>query len=209
MTTFFSVDVETSDTRLGASMAHLLTIGVQPVVWEPRKTPEMLADRFYVRVDHPLKGWPTMDASEAQTDTHRWWLEQSEEARNEAYADTSLLRHPRHIAAKMLDEFCRDHEADAARRIFVANPVAFDKPWIDLLMAESGIDGTFHYRSLCLRSMKFGLRISSEWGSDRENHQPVIPHHAYWDAKAQALDLIDMLNERDAAKESPSQGVPS
>jgi hypothetical protein len=33
--------------------------------------------------------------------------------------------------------------------------------------------------------------------STRDNHDPKIPHHAFHDAYAQALDLLAMLNERD------------
>lgn len=196
MTTFFSVDVETSDTDLADG--ELFTIGVQPVRWSFGRAPELVNDRFYVRLEHTLLGWPTMDESEAKTATHRWWLEQSDAARGEAYENTALVRHPADVAARMLHEYCVGHEEFPEERIFVANPVAFDKPWIDRLLSGAGIEGTFHYRSLCLRSMKFGLRPGSSWGGDREARAPFIPHHAYWDARAQAEDLIDMLRERDA-----------
>lgn len=201
MTTFFSVDVETSDTRLG--LGHLLTIGVQPVRWSAGSDPVMLPDRFYVRVGLALpQGWLTPPSDERAnfSDTHVWWWEQNEEARNEAFADRSLLRHDDAAAARMLAEFVTEHEPEPEHRIFVANPVAFDKPWIDLLFAQNHVDNPFHYRSLCLRSMKFGLRSGSSWGSDRETHDPKIPHHAYWDAEAQARDLIGMLEERDGPK---------
>lgn len=198
MTTFFSVDVETSDTRIGLGV--LLTIGVQPVRWTPTTGPVMLPDRFYVRVGLALpQGWltPPSDDRPHFSDTHVWWWEQSEEARDEAFANRSLLRFEDDTAARMLAEFAATHEDDPAERIFVANPVAFDKPWIDLLFAKGHVENPFHYRSLCLRSMKFGMRPGSAWGNDRETHDPKIPHHAYWDAEAQARDLIAMLTERD------------
>ena len=68
------------------------------------------------------------------------------------------------------------------------------------LFDETGVPDPFHYRSLCLRSMKFGMRPRSEWGNDREDHKPAIPHHALWDARAQALDLVQMLAERDTTR---------
>jgi hypothetical protein len=46
--------------------------------------------------------------------------------------------------------------------------------------------------------MRFGLRQNSNWGSVRDDHASKIPHHALEDARAQALDLIDMLKERDS-----------
>jgi hypothetical protein len=199
MTTFFSVDVETSDSRLG--MGYLLTIGVQPVTlidgfWRQTHA------TFYVRLDdaEKLEESSVWDDSE----TRRWWDQQAEEVRAEAFADSTLVRHPADIAARMLSEFVVGLAPEYGDRVFVANPVAFDKPWIDLLFSEQCIENPFHYRSLCLRSMKYGLRPGSEWGSDRETHDPKIPHHAYWDAEAQARDLIAMLHERDAPKDRVS-----
>lgn len=196
MTTFFSIDVETSGLTPG--VGHLLTVGVQPVQWDGERW--ACGIPVYVRIDR---------AAELETDphwrdgddTHDWWAQQSPEARAEAWEDATLLRHDPMTAARILVEHAVGTESHAESRVFVANPVAFDRMWLTTLFDETGIADPFHYRSLCLRSMKYGLRAGSAWGSDRENHTPKLPHHALSDAQAQALDLIAMLAERDGPSE--------
>lgn len=197
MTTFFSVDVETSATD--PWNGWLLTIGVQPVRFVPRVSAEVLSDRFYVRIDRldelSYSDWyiPKGDAT-----SYEWWTRQGDEAQDEAFRDHNLVRHAPETAALMLAEFVAAVEPEQRQRVFVANPVSFDKPWVDELFSTTGIPNPFHYQSLCLRSMKFGIRKWSPWGEDRDNHDPKVPHHAFHDAHAQALDLLDMLGERDA-----------
>ena len=88
-------------------------------------------------------------------------------------------------------------EPDWNKRIFVANPASFDKMWCDYLFAVTKHDpAPYHYRSLCLRSMKFGLAPETTYGSDRTTHKSTVEHHAYYDALAQAKDLIDMLKTK-------------
>lgn len=200
MTTFFSVDVEASSLTPGTG--RLLTVGVQPVTWFADDGDTEWGVPFYVRINRSQY----LDASsywDVGNPTFDWWIEQSVEARAEAYEDRGLVRHDALTAARMLTEFVVKTEPEPEQRVFVANPVAFDKMWITALYDEHAhLEGgqpldPFHYRSLCLRSMKFGLRPNSPWGSDRESHEPVLPHHALSDAQAQARDLIDMLTERD------------
>lgn len=195
MTTFFSVDVETSATD--PWNGWLLTVGIQPVRHTPGLGAEMLPDRFYVRIDRHdelvVSGWD----EPGKSDTYEWWTKQNDEAQDEAFRDHSLVRHTPETAALMLAEFVCGVEPEQRERIFVANPVSFDKAWVDELFASTGLPNPFHYQSLCLRSMKFGLRRGSPWGSSRDNHDPKVPHHAFHDAHAQALDLLAMLAERD------------
>ena len=195
MTTFFNVDVETS--ALTPWDGYLLTVGIQPVHYTPGLGAAMGEERFYVRIDRndelAASGWWDGQG----TDTFRWWCDQSAEAQDEAWRDGGLVRHEPETAALMLVEFVNGVEADPKERIFVANPVAFDKMWVDELFASTGITNPFHYQSLCLRSMKFGLREKSPWGGTRDNHEPKVPHHAFHDAHAQALDLLTMIAERD------------
>jgi len=196
MTTFFSVDVEASG--LTPAVGFLLTVGVQAVWWDGVDAGLHPAP-FYVRIQRATELGKSMYWRPGQP-TFDWWQEQGDEVRAEAYAGEALVRHDAWIAAKMLNEFVVGLEPDPEQRVFVANPVAFDKMWITNLYDEanlSSVPDPFHYRSLCLRSMKFGLRPNSPWGSDRESHEPVLPHHALSDAQAQARDLIDMLTERD------------
>jgi len=208
MTTFFSCDVETTSTS--PLTGHLLTLGIQPVRFgyetgprsNERPVPEVIPQTLYVRIDqqHNLDedaitgmwGDPDNDAS-----SFGWWQQQNDEARNEAYADQSLVRHDILTAAGMVKEYVESVEPDPRQRIFVANPVSFDKPWFEMMFWTADVSDPFHYQSLCLRSMKFGIRKGTSWVATRDNHAPRIPHHALWDAIAQADDLVSMLVERD------------
>lgn len=186
--TFFNVDVECTATV--PSMGYLLTVGIVPVVHDGLGW-VLHRDRLYVRLDHGI------DALTIPRPAHYtsmpWWIEQSDEAQDEAYRDDTLVRVPPSLAARMIVEFVGQVQPEWSQRFFTANPVSFDKPWLDDLFASNGMPSPFHYRSLCLRSMKFGMDPSRGFGSSRETHDPAIPHHALHDAEAQARDLIDML----------------
>lgn len=195
--TFFSVDVETS----GLTPAHgrLLTVGVVPVRWESveggRRRFEMLDESFYIRIDRAaelaLDRWESDPRS-----SYGFWSRQDASVAGEAYADASLPRVTATTAAIMLQDWACSIEPYQEQRVFVANPVAFDKMWVDLLFDEAEVDSPFHWRSLCLRSMKFGLTPGSDWGDSRDGNEPSVPHHALHDARAQAFDLVDMLVQR-------------
>lgn len=75
---------------------------------------------------------------------------------------------------------------------FVANPCTFDHSWVQRWLTEAGIDMPFHYRTLCLRSADWG-RNPGSYGESRTGHASLVPHHALYDAQAQALDLLDLL----------------
>lgn len=196
MTTFFSVDVETS--ALDPWTGHLLTVGIQPVCWTPGARPFMTPDKLYVRIDREeslaISGW---DNPDNPSDTYQWYMKQESIVADEAWRNPTLVRHDPETAARMIAEFCLEIEADPKERVFVANPVSFDKMWLEELFATTGVTNPFHYQTLCLRSMKFGIRQASPWGMTRDNERPLIPHHAFHDAYAQALDLVAMLAERD------------
>jgi hypothetical protein len=196
VTTFFSVDVETSG--LTPANGLLLTVGIQPVAYNGEAW-ALSAESLYVRIDRSAHLAVT-DHWKPGVDTHDWWAQQSDEARAEAWEDRGLVRHSDTVAARMVAEFVATRESHVESRVFVANPVAFDKMWVTTLFDDTGVADPFHYRSLCLRSMKYGLRPHSPWGSDREEHKPTLPHHALHDARAQALDLVAMLAERDGAQ---------
>jgi hypothetical protein len=188
--TFFSVDVETSATVHTAG--YLLTVGIVPVVhvdgaWQvhPRS--------FYVRLDH---GDPSRFPEPEHYTSMPWWREQDDAVQDEAYRDRNLVRHYSSTAARMILEYVTEIQPEWSMRFFAANPVSFDKPWIDELFADQGLPAPFHYRSLCLRSMKFGMDPSKGFGNDRETHESTVPHHALYDALAQAHDLIDMLGSQ-------------
>lgn len=188
--TFLSVDVETS-TKV-AGMGELLTVGIVPVIYAHPGGWRMVdsVDQLYLRIEHTVSHDTRYHPS---VDSLAWWSEQDEFVRREAF-DQSLLRFPKHTAAKMIAEHVRSIEDDPQKVIFAANPVSFDKPWVDMLLARVNLELPWHYRSLCLRSMKFGMDVEAGFGSDRTTHQSTVPHHALHDAQAQAQDLIDMLN---------------
>lgn len=185
--TFFSVDVETSAKTV--SKGVLLTVGIVPVYLDG-VTWVLHRDRLYVRLEQTAA--PYADDHVDYT-SMPWWAEQAPEVRGEAYEDRTLVRHPLLTAARMIDEFVRAIEPEWDYRIFAANPVSFDKPWLDEVFATCNMPSPWHYRSLCLRSMKFGMDPSKGYGSDRTTRKSAVPHHALHDAEAQALDLVDML----------------
>lgn len=198
MTTFFSCDVETTTTS--PFTGELLTLGIQPVLFYADQVAIEHPKNLYIRIEQQEmldadRRWGDPDNEES---SYGWWTKQNEEAQDEAWRDRSLVRHDIITAAKMVSEFVNEVEQDQNQRIFVANPVSFDKPWFDQMFCIAEVADPFHYQSLCLRSMKFGLRKGSPWVQTRDNHAPRIPHHALWDAIAQADDLVSMLIERDA-----------
>lgn len=186
--TFFSFDVETTATVVEAG--ELLTVGCVPVVHDVEAGWVKFPQHFYMRLDVAVR------VTFERFSSLGWWREQSDEVRGEAYENRDLLRFDRATTAKALAEWMAFVEPVWERRIFTANPVSFDKPWIDKLYYWADRDLPYHHRSLCLRSMKFGIDPTVGYGSDRTTHQSLLPHHALADADAQAQDLIDMLNGR-------------
>lgn len=187
MSTFFSVDVETSSTN--PFTGELLTVGVVAV----DKGGTVLAD-LYVRLD-PLNG------IEWDEDTKTWWESQEIDVRMEAYEDEDLVRLYPHQAARMIREFVHKHgtvEDGSNENVFVANPVSFDYPWIVKMFTQSNVPNPFGYRTLCLRSAAWAG--NGLWGGKRDTNKPRCPHHALSDAHAQALDLITLIAGPEAAE---------
>lgn len=206
MRTFFSVDVETSNLSPWLSDGFLLTIGVvaRRIQLSGASHP-VSGGEFYVRLEHYDEldpWWWSGDVSEAPSETAAWWMDQSDLAQQEAWLDTDLVRLYPELAARMLSEFVIGLAPEPEDRVFVANPVAFDKMWIDSLFGQTGVENPFHYRSLCLRSMRFGVEARSEWGASRSDCEPVIPHHALHDARAQALDFDSLIYARNCKGDS-------
>ena len=197
MTTFFSCDVETTSTS--PLTGDLLTLGIQPIRFYADQLAIEYPKNLYIRIEQQetLDQDPNWGDADNPASSYGWWIKQNEQAQDEAWRDRTLVRHDLITAAKMVSEFVKEIEQDPEQRIFVANPVSFDKPWFEQMFWMADVEDPFHYQSLCLRSMKFGLRKESPWVMTRDNHEPKIPHHALWDAVAQAHDLISMLGERD------------
>lgn len=211
--TFFSVDVETTGTS--PLTDHVLTVGVVCVSIPEWTTADgehtvhwdkaFQAASYYQRIkrtDVLDRWWPTLTDPKS---TLSWWLKQNDEAQREAFRDQTLQRVSPFVAMYELSEWLNEWEPDFSKRVFVANPVSFDWPFMDALLLEAIDDDEnkglippvlFPHRTLCLRSMGFGQAADKEWKAARDFHEPAVPHHALSDAKAQADDLIRLLELR-------------
>jgi len=206
-TVFFSVDVETTSTD--PNTGHLLTVGIQPVWWEPDRPDNVKAwldaDNFYLRVNQRQNYPEWFKTLTDPTSTLSWWLKQNEHAQAEAFRDDNLMRYDEYTTVVEIAMFVQRVSGNLplANRVFAANPVTFDRAWIDALWTNvrfshdrSDIPAMpFHYRSLCLRSMGFGQRPRAGWDTPGRTHDSAVPHHALEDAIAQAKDLCDLLHE--------------
>lgn len=189
---FFVVDVETSG--LTPWSGQLLTIGIQAVSQEG----ELVGNVFYRRLKHTAPHPLRMKAIGYKlTPTYEFWADQDSDVMDEAYSykpgSATRISHKDLVAdiATYLDEI----EPDKSKRFIAANPVAFDKMWLEYVYGEDyDRNWPFHYRCLCLRSLRFGLEPETTFGSSSGNQKSEIPHHAYYDVLAEALDLIDLIN---------------
>lgn len=181
---FFSVDVETSSTN--PFTGELLTLAIIPIN----------ADTLEIGEG---KHWALeYDASNCDPDTIQWWKEQNPEAYQVAFEGERL---PKETAAAQICGYVCSFSSVLHDRVFAANPASFDWAWTEKLYANTIYDNPFSHRTLCMRSMLYG-QTGGVWGNSRykENfvNYPDIPHHAYYDALAQAKDLIGMLKKNAA-----------
>lgn len=182
MTTFFSVDVETSGTD--PFKYDLLSIGAVAIGDDG-----LIKDTFYNRVAYHDREVVWDDGTKA------WWFEQNKAAKNEIFS-TEMLRWPPTYVAAHLRRWVVDRGGDGFHdNAFVANPSSFDHAWLRKLFSETGIADPFSYRTLCLRSATWGAG-DKPWSETQRTHEPFIPHHALHDAQAQALDFLDLLKGR-------------
>jgi DNA polymerase III epsilon subunit-like protein len=188
---YFSVDVETSG--LLPSNGELLTVGAVAVTASGH-----IIDQFYVRIDRKVmlhESWYNENLP-PQSETQEWWRSQDAFVKAEAYGGVKLERHPISTAAHMFRNWVISVGGDDAKnRIFVANPVSFDKMWISAMFMATQMNDPFHYRTLCLRSMAFGKDkdVTDFHSNDLRSNRPTHPHHALSDAYAQAQDLLELL----------------
>jgi hypothetical protein len=188
---YFSVDVETSG--LLPSNGELLTVGAVAVTASGH-----IIDQFYVRIDRKVmlhESWYNENLP-PQSETQEWWRSQDAFVKAEAYGGVKLERHPIGTAAHMFRNWVISVGGDDAKnRIFVANPVSFDKMWISAMFMATQMNDPFHYRTLCLRSMAFGKDkdVTDFHSNDLRSNRPTHPHHALSDAYAQAQDLLELL----------------
>jgi hypothetical protein len=188
--TFFSVDVETSALR--PDQGELLTIGAVAVSGTGH-----IIDTFYVRINRRNllhESWFN-EALPVTSPTQEFWRKQEQYVKDEAYMSHDVERVTPITAATRFRNWVLKFGDTWEDRVFVANPVAFDKMWVLNLFMEVGLEDPFHYRSVCLRSVDFG-RVGGDWRDSigGRSNAPRYPHHALSDAYAQAQDLLELLD---------------
>lgn len=188
-TTFFSVDVET--TSPNPFKGQLLSVGIVPIDGETLEIHEGL----HIPIDYDPDGY--IDPA-----TLEWWKDQDEAVYDVAWGLNARLS--KEVAASVIKTFVTSFSDVIHERVFCANPVSFDYPWLLKLFAETGNDNPWSHRTVCMRSMYFGI-TGGKWGEKRETgdwHYPDQPHHALSDAEAQAYDFIKMYMMTHADKRS-------
>lgn len=176
--TFFSVDVETTSTN--PFTGQLLTVGIVPIDGGTLEVGEGIHVPIEYDTDGPI-----------DQDTYDWWKQQDVEVFDVAWGQERISKDS---AAKVIDTYVRSFSDELKNRVFCANPVSFDHPWLSKLFAEAEMEMPWHHRTVCMRSMYYGI-TGGVWGESREAgnwNYPEYPHHALFDAKAQALDFVKM-----------------
>lgn len=183
---FYVVDIETGCTV--PTPGALLTVGICMV------EKDSILDQLYFHVAY--------DQNTFDQNTSKWWEEQGDLAKNEAFNWSLDRLHPVSAAAKIFQFVDSNSEKDQS--FFVASPASFDYPWINQLFHFTGVNDPFSHRTLCLRSMRYGV-FGGEFGNKRgEEHKPEVPHHALHDARAEAEDLIYLLEKINEGEYDPN-----
>jgi hypothetical protein len=193
---FFVIDFETS--ALNPWDGFPLTVGIVPV----NHFGDIIAESAHLYVEFPIRQEPDWHMPANLTETEQFWLslKNSEIESDNIAFESAWYRDNGDIiwgdCMSQIEEFFAYIEPDPKKRFLCANPIAFDKMWMDYQFSDWSRENPYHYRSLCLRSMRYGLQYGEnpEFGSSREDHEPVIPHHALHDARAEAQDLKQLMN---------------
>ena len=180
MTVYVVVDVETVDTKPGPW--SLISIGAEIVGTGEDECVD--GATFYSAVSR--------DFFQVDPATWKWWSEQEPETIKAAFfggRGSSLVAHEfREWVVKM---------ALGSDAYFAAAPVTFDYAHVQEWLAQEEVEDPFHYRTLDVRSLAFGLSgdtFESAWGEYRV--EPTWPHHALSDASALASTLRQLLAAR-------------
>lgn len=185
---YFSVDVETSSTN--PFFGELLTIGIVAIDAQSLRN----LSEIYIPFKYSGIAYDPL--------TMEWWQDRQQvsKAAYDAAWEYENDRFGLEEGAHLISEFVNSFGQSSKDRIFTANPVSFDYPWVAKLYSEVELEIPFHYRTLCMRSLYFGLSDAQIYGESRaatgEFHDSRVPHHALEDARAQALDLILMLSKK-------------
>jgi hypothetical protein len=160
------IDIETLGTAPGSV---ILSIGAVTFDAESGE----LGEEFYVAIDpeSAVKGGLTMDVS-----TLKWWMEQSQEARDAAFYGFWSLK----PALEFLTQYVRRVEAS---RVW-AKPPSFDLVLLEAAYRACAMGIPWHYKTPRDCRTLFDLTNAT---------QPDVgtAHNALDDAKSQALGVID------------------
>lgn len=193
---YIVVDVET--TGLNPAQDRVLTLGAVAVTYD-HKIVRIDDQFFYQRIDQSSwieeTNWyaTILDC----VSTLSWWVQQPFEVQQEAWRDENDAETQSSVVTQFANWIATKRRESGAKPVFVANPVSFDKPFVDQLFWSHERRNPFDYRSLCLRSMRFGGMQHEKWGTQVRTNKSLVPHHAFFDAYAAAQDLVDILNDRD------------
>lgn len=205
---YFCVDVETSGLRVWEDGADLLTIGCTVVDAKGN-----VVDDFYRRINvllHP--SWYNEDVP-AISETQKWWREQNQLAKMEAYADPNRKRDPIVKVASDFHKFVTSFGDEWTDRRFVADPDKFDWVWVDYLFSTANLSDPFFYHGIDMYSMRLGAIAAKRTGRYKnkldlkkrhETHEAAIPHHALSDSFALARDLCEFLDKQPIDLDAPS-----
>lgn len=191
---FFVIDFETS--ALYPWDGFPLTLGIVPV----NQYGDIHPEENHLYVEFPIEREPDWHMPANLTETEQWWLtlkDSEEESENIAF-ESAWYRDEDcywNYCMEEIIEYFDKIEPDKSQRFLVANPISFDKMWMDYQFSNYDVVTPYHYRSLCLRSMRYGLGYGEDptFGSVRDDHSPLIPHHALHDARAEAHNLKHLM----------------
>ncbi len=185
---FFVVDVETSG--LTPWSGELLTIGIQAVT----ETGEIVGTPFYRKIkNNALKPRGLRAMGKELTSTQEFWADQPDYVYEAAYGENHYAFSHQQVIKDIAD-YVAAIEPDKQQRFIAANPVAFDKMWLESMYGTDYDEfWPFHYRCLCLRSMRYGLEPELTFGSRSGSHSSEFPHHAMFDAVSEAHDLVELI----------------
>jgi hypothetical protein len=120
-------------------------------------------------------------------DTVAWWAKQSPAARRVFDEEQTPLRE----GLQLFTAFCAG-VASPGKLLMWGNGSDFDNPILRAVYDAAALNAPWgKYNNRCFRTLK-NLPLSC-----RPMHKPEVPHHALYDAKAQALNAVQYLNELD------------
>jgi hypothetical protein len=173
-----------------------------------------VVDDFYRRIENPNlhPSWFN-ESSPPISETQKWWREQRNIAKDEAYRDPFRDRHPASTVSRHFYEFCMQYGTDWTERLFVASPDKFDWVWTDYLLSQSRHPDPFWYHGIDIWSIRHGVAAQKRTGKVKgklnltkrfESNEAEIPHHALSDAFALAQDLCEFLEKQPIDLDQPT-----